>query len=455
MKKQQFDAIIIGSGQAGTPLAFKFAEEGKNVAFIEKDKFGGTCVNNGCTPTKAYVASAKRINDIKTASELGIEISETVPVDLEKIKERKDKLVNESVEGIKRGVEENEKITFFHGEAKFIGYKTVEVNKETLSAEKIFINVGGRPHVPEAFEKNDYLTNESILELKEIPDHLIIAGGSYLGLEFGQMFRRFGSKVSIIEKNSRIIHWEDKKVSEEIQEIMEDEGVSFYLNAECVSSEKNREEEITLHFKQNGEKKQVKGSHLLLALGRIPNSDLLQVDNSNIKTDDKNFIGVNDFLETSVEGIYALGDCNGQGAFTHTSYNDYEILVNNLFGDKSRKVSDRIKTYGLFIDPPLGRVGLTAHEAEESGYDFKVVEYPMSKVARAKERGNIKGFMQAIIDNDTNKILGACVLGIGGDEIINGFTNIMYADVAYTVIRDGVFPHPTVSELIPTMLEKV
>ena len=450
-----FDAIVIGSGQAGTPLVFKLAQEGKSVAFIEKNKVGGTCLNVGCTPTKAYVASARRMWETKHGEELGIEIPGGSKTNLEKVKRRKDALIQKSVDGIKKAITANDSITFFRGVAKFIGEKKVMVNDKILSADLIFINVGGRPFVPDSFQGRSYLTNETILKLTEIPPHLLVIGGSYIGLEFGQMFSRFGSEVTIIERGAGILGREDKEVSEAVQSFMEEEGISFRLNAECIQMDPNENGgiSVTLDCDEN-ESNRVDGSHVLLAVGRKPNTDLLHLEAAGIKTNDKGFIEVDDYLQTNVSGIFALGDCNGRGAFTHTAYNDFQIVANYLFEDQSRKVSDRITTYGLFVDPPLGRAGMTKRQALEEGYEILESRRSMSKVSRAKEKGETRGFMSMIIDAHTDKILGACVLGVGGDEVISSILNVMYADKPYTLIRDSVQVHPTVSELIPTMLEQ-
>lgn len=452
----KFDAIIIGSGQAGTPLAFKLASKKQKVAFIEKEHLGGTCLNVGCTPTKAYVASARRMWDAQNGEVLGIHIPEGAKANLKKIKARKDALIKKSVDGITSGVDKNENITFYKGTASFTGSKTVKVNDEELSADKIFINVGARPTIPKGFEDVPFLTNESILQLEDIPEHLIIIGGSYIGLEFGQMFRRFGSRVTIIEKSDRIIGREDPEVSESILEFLKEEEIDFRLQADCISAEKDENGGVvaTVECALGGPPK-LKGSHLLLATGRTPNTDLLSLEKTGITTNKRGFIEVNDKLETEVPGIYALGDCNGHGAFTHTAYNDFEIVFENLFGGKNRKVSDRIQTYGLFIDPPLGRAGMTRKEALKKGYSILEAKKEMSRIARAKEKGETNGFMSAIIDAETHQILGAAVLGVGGDEIISGFLNAMYGNLKYEVIRDSVQVHPTVSELIPTMLENL
>ncbi len=454
MKK--FDAIVIGSGQAGTPLVFKLAAQGKMVAFIEKDRLGGTCLNVGCTPTKAYVASARRIWDTQHGDEMGVEIPAGSTLNLKKVKERKDKLLGKSRMGLEVSVAENKNITFFHGEARFTGHKTVEVNGEELSADLIFINVGGRAFVPGDYAGVPHLTNESILELEELPERLLVVGGSYIGLEFGQMFARFGSKVTIIERGARIISREDEEVSQVVQEFIEADGVEFRLNASCIGAKQNEDGTITIDLNCDSNSSQtVTGTHLLLAIGRSPNTDRLNLAATGIETDKRGFINVDDYCQTNVEGIFALGDCNGKGAFTHTAYNDFQVVEDFLFGKKTRKISDRIMTYGLFVDPPLGRVGMTQEQALAAGHKIKIAHRPMTKIARAREKGETYGFMSAVIDAETDKFLGAVVLGVGGDEIISSITNVMYADQPYTLIRDSVQVHPTVTELIPTMLEKL
>jgi pyruvate/2-oxoglutarate dehydrogenase complex dihydrolipoamide dehydrogenase (E3) component len=452
MKK--FDSIVIGSGQAGTPLVFKLANAGQKVAFIEEKHLGGTCLNDGCTPTKAYVASARRMWDAQNGDALGIYIPEGAKVDMKKVKARKDALIKKSVDGIADGLEKNENISFFEGTAEFLGYKEVQINKERVTAENIYINVGARAKVTNEFKDVDFLTNTSILELEEVPEHLVVIGASYIGLEFGQMFKRFGSKVTIIEQGDQIIHHEDKEVSDTIQKFMKEEGVDFRLDSKCIGAWQDQKG-IHVSLNCGNVKEVIKASHLLLAIGRTSNADKLNLEKTGVKIDEHSFIKVNDYLETNVPGIFALGDCNGKGAFTHTAYNDYEIVAQNKFDGKDRKVSDRIVTYGLFVDPPLGRVGMTEKQAEDLGYSVKVARQNMDRVSRAKEKAETNGFMSVIIDTDTDKILGASVLGVGGDEIISSFINIMYANQPYTVIRDSIHPHPTVSELIPTMLEAI
>ncbi|MEP6803782.1 MAG: mercuric reductase [Flavobacterium sp.] len=445
---KNFDYIIIGSGQAGIPLAFSLSKEG-TVAIIEKGFLGGTCVNNGCIPTKAYVASARRVWDAFHGDDLGVEIPEGTKANLKKIKERKDELVNESRSNIQRAIKKNEKITLYHGKAHFLSNYEVKVGDTILTAKKIFINVGARAVIPEEYMEVPFYTNENILEITDIPKHLIIIGGSYIGLEFAQIFKRFGSEVTIIERNKQLINREDKTVTDVVAEIMKAEGVDLVFNAKNITIKENNKEGITLKI----DTKEIKGSHLLLAIGRSPNTDTLQLQNTSIKLDDKNYIKVNNYCQTNLDGIFAIGDCNGEGAFTHTSYNDFQIVEDFLFNKKQRKISDRITTYGLFIDPPLGRIGMTKKEAIEKGYEILVAYRPMTKVNRAKEKAETQGFMEAIIDAKTNLFLGACILGVGGDEIINGITNLMYVKKPYTVLRDSVHIHPTVSELIPTMLE--
>jgi pyruvate/2-oxoglutarate dehydrogenase complex dihydrolipoamide dehydrogenase (E3) component len=452
---QRYDAIIIGSGQAGTPLASRFASEGKKVAFIEKEHIGGTCLNEGCTPTKAYVASARRMFEALNGEHLGISIPEGARADLSFIKKRKDGLVKNSVDWLTNSLESNENITVFWGAASFKSPKTVIVNGEEIEGESIFINVGARARVPGGFEEAEYLTNKTILQLDEIPEHLIVAGGSYVGLEFGQIFKRFGSKVTIVEMKDRIISREDEDVSDAISEILEGEGIRFRMKATCLSGKSNKSGSVTIKVDCEVGSPEITGSHLLLAVGRVPNTDTLNLEAAGIDADNRGYIQVNEYLETNVPGIYALGECNGRGAFTHTSYNDYEIVAENLFEGMDRKVSDRILTYALFVDPPLGRAGMTLSQARESGRNIRVGERKMKDIGRAREKGETAGFMRVIVDEDTERILGASVLGSGGDEIISSILNIMYADVPYTVIRDSVPPHPSISELIPTMLESL
>ncbi|MCG9793032.1 mercuric reductase [Flavobacterium algicola] len=445
---KHFDYIIIGSGQAGVPLAFSLAKHG-TVAIIEKKHVGGTCVNDGCTPTKAYVASARRMWDAHHGDDLGIEIQKPAKANLQKIKDRKDSLVHTSRNGITKSFEENKNITLIRGEAHFLNNFELEVDGEKYKGNKIFINVGARARIPSMYNEICYHTNETILEITEIPEHLIVMGGSYIGLEFGQMFRRFGSQVTIIEHNTKLIGNEDESVSDAVAEILKLEQIEIVLDAKDNTVTQNDKGQIIVSH--NGKK--ITGSHILLATGRIPNNDTLHLDKTEINLNDKGYIEVDDYCSTNIEGVFAIGDCNGKGAFTHTSYNDFQIVEDFLLKQKSKKISDRITTYGLFIDPPLGRVGMTKKEAQKKGFNLLVGHKKMSEIGRAKEKGETLGFMEVVIDADTKLFLGACVLGVGGDEIISGITNMMYAKQPYTVIKNAVHIHPTVSELIPTMLE--
>jgi len=394
--------------------------------------------------------------DAQHGEDLGVIIPEGAYADLRKIKARKDALIDKSVSGIAAGLDKNENISYFKAEASFTGPKTVSIGNEGITADQIFINVGARPFVPPGYEDVPYLTSTSILELEEIPEHLIIVGGSYIGLEFGQMFRRFGSRVTIVERGDTIIGREDPETSAAILQFLKDEGIEFRLQASCITA-KNEEDgniSVAVDCKLGGPPK-IEGSHVLLAVGRKANTDTLNLEATGVSTNQRGFIEVDDYLQTKISGIYALGDCNGKGAFTHTAYNDYEIVAANMFEGKHRKVSDRIITYNLFVDPPMGRAGMTKKEALAKGYKILEAKREMSRISRAKEKGETNGFMSTLIDADTNKILGACVLGTGGDEIISSLLNIMYADAPYQIIRDSVQPHPTISELIPTMLESL
>jgi pyruvate/2-oxoglutarate dehydrogenase complex dihydrolipoamide dehydrogenase (E3) component len=448
---QEFDVIIIGTGQAGPSLAARYAAEGSKTAVIERNLFGGTCVNTGCTPTKALVASAKAVYIARRGADYGIQFNGEIAVDMKAVKARKDKIVKQSTTGVENWMKGNKNITVFEGHAQFESSTTVSVGNERLHAEKIFINVGGRPFIPEGFSGVDYLTSSSMMAIDFIPEHLMIVGGSYIGLEFAQMYRRFGSEVTVIEKGSRLVYREDEDVSEEIKNILEAEGIKFRLNAECLTGEMAGEQ-ILLKVDCAESDKKILGSHLLLAVGRQPNTDDLGLEKAGIKTDSRGFIQVDDKLETNVPGIWAMGDCNGKGAFTHTAYNDYEIVAANLLDNDPRKVSDRITCYGLYIDPALARVGMTENEVRASGRKALIATRPMKHIARAKEKGETHGFMKILVDAETERILGATILGIEGDEVIHSILDIMYADVPYTIIQRAVHIHPTVSELIPTTL---
>lgn len=449
----KFEALIIGTGQAGPALARDIVRNGHKAAIIEEAKFGGTCVNTGCTPTKAYVASARRAYIAKNSGEHGLHASD-INVDLKAIKKRKDKLVTSSRDGLQDILESTENLTVFKGKGILIGPNKVQVNEEIIEADKIFLNVGGRPRIPNGFDRVEYLTNETILELEEIPSHLIVVGGGYVGLEFGQMFRRFGSEVTIIEMADKLLNNEDPDISDEIHKILKDENINLRFNAECIGG-KMENGDVVVDLNCSEGDRQVRGSHLLIATGRVPNTADLHLDKAGVDIDEKGFIKVNDALQTNQPHIWAMGDCNGQGAFTHTAYNDYQIVSSHLFGDGSRKLSQRYPCYAAFIDPPFARVGMNETEIKNKGIKAKVAFKPMNKIARARELGETQGFLKIFIEAGTDKILGASFLGSGADEYIHAIIDIMYANAPYTVIRDAVHIHPTVSELIPTMLEKV
>jgi pyruvate/2-oxoglutarate dehydrogenase complex dihydrolipoamide dehydrogenase (E3) component len=446
------DAIVIGAGQAGPSLAKQLANAGMKVAFVERHKFGGTCVNTGCTPTKAMVASAYAAHLARRGSDYGVNVTGEIRVDMKKVKARKDAIVAQSATGVESGLRDNSNITVYVGHARFESATEVCVARDRLSAPKIFINVGGRAHIPEmpGIDQISYLTNSSMMDVDFLPRHLVIVGGGYIGLEFGQMFRRFGSEVTIIEMAPRLIKHEDSDISQAVIEILENEGIQVRLNAKCIAFRKNGDD-IAAGVDCEEGSPEVIGSHVLLAVGRRPNTDDLGLEKAGVATDKHGYIIVDDQLRTNIPGIWALGDCNGRGAFTHTSYNDYEIVAANLLDNDPRRVSDRIPTYGLFIDPPLGRAGMTEAEVP-SGSTVLVGKRPMTRIARAIEKGETQGFMKIMVDAATKEILGAAVLGPGGDEAIHCILDVMYARKPYTVIQRAVHIHPTIAELIPTML---
>jgi len=447
----KYDAIIIGTGQSGPSLATKLAGTGMKVAIIERKLFGGTCVNTGCIPTKTLVASARAAYMARRGTDFGVMIGGPITVDMQKVKARKDAVVAKSNNGVENWLKNTKNLSVFEGHASFLGSHAVGVNGESLEAEKIFINVGARATVPSGFADVPYLTNSSMMNVDFLPEHLIVVGGSYIGLEFGQMYRRFGSQVSIVQRGPRLIEREDEDVSEAIKQILENEGISIQLNAECVRAEKQGDR-VLAKIDCNSGPREVTGSHILLAVGRRPNTDDLGLEKAGVETDERGYIRVDDQLHTNVPGVWALGDCNGKGAFTHTSYNDYEIVAANLLDNDPRSVSDRILTYGLFIDPPLGRAGMTEAQVRQSGRRALIGKRPMTRVARAVEKSETQGFMKILVDAETREILGAAILGIGGDEIIHSVLDVMYVRASYTVIQRAMHIHPTVSELIPTML---
>ena len=448
-----FDAIVIGAGQAGPPMAGRLTAAGKTVAVIERHLFGGTCVNTGCTPTKTLIGNAAAIHTARRGGDYGFSIETPIKVDMKRVKARADQVSGNSRNGIEKWLGGMKGCTVIRGQARFTGPKTVEVNGEALTAPLVFINVGGRARLPEMPGVHDVstLNNSSMLKLDTLPRHLVVVGGSYIGLEFAQMYRRFGAEVTIVERMSRLIPREDEDVSDAIREILEGEGITVRLDSDCISF-KPQGTDIAVGLNCDRGPREAVGSHALLAVGRQPNTDDLGLDAAGIATDKNGNIVVDDSLQTNVDGVYALGDCNGRGAFTHTAYNDFEIVAANLLDGAKRKVSDRILGYALYIDPPLGRVGMTETEARKSGRKILVSKRPMTRVSRAIEKGDTRGFMKLLADVDTKTILGAAILGVGGDEAIHGILDMMNAGVDYTTVQWAVPIHPTVSELIPTLI---
>ena len=450
----KFDAIIIGAGQSGPALAGRMNQKGWKVALIERRRFGGTCVNDGCIPTKTLVASARAAYMARRAADFGVVIDGDIQIDMKRVKARKDEIVNGSLQSLDKWITGMEHVTVFHGQARLERPTVVRVGDDLLSSERIFLNVGGRASVPPiaGLDRVSYLTNSSMMDVDFLPEHLIIVGGGYIGLEFGQMYRRFGSEVTILQRAARLLPREDDDVCGTIWEILTGEGLTIHLAASARVVEK-RGEKIVVKLDGVEGVDEVVGSHLLLAAGRTPNTEDLGLDAAGVETDARGFIKVDDQLRSNVTGIWAMGDCNGKGAFTHTSWNDYEIVAANLFDHDPSKVSDRILCYGLFVDPPLGRIGMTEKQVRESGRKALVGKRPMTRVGRAKERSETQGFIKIMVDADTREILGAAIVGVNGDEVVHLLLDVMYARAPYTVISRAVHIHPTVAELVPTVLQ--
>ena len=448
---EKFDAIIVGAGQAGPPLAGRLTEAGQTVAVIERKLVGGTCVNSGCIPTKTLVASAYAARLARRAAEYGIGTGD-ISVDMTAVKARKDKIVIGDREGVESWIEGMSGATLIRGHARFEGPHTIRVDDRMLEADKIFLNVGGRAVAPDmpGLADIDYMTNVGILELDTVPEHLVVVGGSYIALEFAQMYRRFGAGVTVIEKGPRLTSREDEDVSATIKEVLEAEGIDVVLDANDIRFTK-RANGFEVTTREGAEP--IVGTDLLMAVGRQPNTDDLGLEAAGVETDRRGYIVVDDQLRTNVEHIWAMGDCNGRGAFTHTSYNDFEIVAANLLDNDPRRVSDRITTYALYIDPPLGRAGMSVDEVRKSGRKALVGKRPMTRVGRAVEKGETQGFMKVVVDAETEQILGAAIFGVGGDEVIHSILDIMTAKQPYTAISRTMHIHPTVSELVPTMLQ--
>jgi pyruvate/2-oxoglutarate dehydrogenase complex dihydrolipoamide dehydrogenase (E3) component len=451
MTTTTFDAIVIGAGQAGPSLAVEFANQGMRTALIERERLGGTCVNNGCIPTKALVASARAAHVARRAAEWGVRLDGGVRVDMAAVKARKDGVVNHSRQGLDRWIAGTDKLELIIGAARFVDARTIEVDGRRLSAPKIFLNVGGTPARPpiKGLDAVPTLDNRSMMDVDTLPEHLVVIGGSYIGLEFAQMYRRFGSQVTVVEMAPRLVAREDDDVSDAIRQILEAEGIAVRTASQCLAVAA-RDGRIAVQTSCGSP--DVLGTHLLLATGRTPNTADLGLERAGIVTDARGYITVNDRLETNVAGIWAMGDCNGRGAFTHTAYNDYEIVAGNLLRDEHRSLADRVMTYALFIDPPLGRVGLTEREVRERGRPALIGRMPMMRVGRAREAGETQGFMKVLVDAQSQRILGAALLGLNADEVIHTIVDTMAARQPYTTLRRTMHVHPTVSELVPTLL---
>lgn len=450
---QRFDAVIIGAGQAGPPLAGRLTAAGQTVAVIERKLVGGTCVNYGCIPTKTLVASAHAAHLARRGAEYGIGTGE-VDVDMAKVKARKDRIMLNDRHGVESWLEGMDGATLIRGHARFVDPHTVDVDGTLLQADRFYLNVGGRAVVPDfpGLSDIDYLTNVGILELDTVPEHLVIIGGSYIALEFAQMYRRFGARVTVVEKGPRLTSREDEDVSATIKDILTAEGIDVVLNANAIRFAKT-DTGFTVTPRDGAAP--IAGTHLLLAVGRQPNTDDLGLELAGVRTDERGYVVVDDQLLTTADHIWAMGDCNGKGAFTHTSYNDFEIVAANLLDDDPRRVSDRVPTYALYIDPPLGRAGMTVAQVRASGRKALVGKRPMTRVGRAVEKGETQGFMKVVVDAETEEILGVAILGVGGDEVVHAILDIMTAKKPYTAISRTMHIHPTVSELVPTMLQEL
>ncbi|HRO58477.1 MAG TPA: FAD-containing oxidoreductase [Burkholderiaceae bacterium] len=449
---EHFDAIVIGAGQAGPPLCERLDQAGMKTVLIERHLLGGTCVNTGCIPTKALIASARAAQLARRGADFGFDSGE-VRVDMAAVKRRKDGIVRQSSEGVAKWIGRMSNVSLVHGHARFTAPRTVIVGERSFTADRVFLDVGSRAAVPDmpGVDTVPFLTNSTMMDVDFLPEHLVIVGGSYIGLEFAQMYRRFGSRVTVVERGERLISREDDEVSDEIRAILERDGIEVRTGADCIALG-GSEGKIEVRVNCDNGAPVVHGTHLLLAAGRKPNTDDLGLDKAGVETDERGHIVVDDQCRSSADGVWAMGDANGRGAFTHTSYNDFEIVAANLFDDDPRSIADRIETYALFIDPPLARAGLTEKTASENGIRLLVGTMPMSRVGRARESSETQGFMKVLVDAQSNAIVGAALLGMNADEVVHSLLDVMYANAPYTTIRRAVHIHPTVSELLPTLL---
>jgi pyruvate/2-oxoglutarate dehydrogenase complex dihydrolipoamide dehydrogenase (E3) component len=454
---QSFDSIIIGTGQAGPSLASRLAKAGKIVAIAERHLLGGTCVNTGCTPTKTMVASARSAFDARRAADYGVHITGDISVSLAEVRKRADGVVGNSRDGLRKMLTTTENCTLFEGHARLLSANEVQIGDAALRADNIYLNVGARPARPKlpGIEKISYLTSSTILKLDKLPEHLIVVGGGAIGVEFAQMFRRFGSKVTLVERTPHLLQHEDEDASKCVEELFEKEGIKLRLAAECISFAPGPNDGVTVHVTCAHPEKDIHGSHVLLAMGRTPNTDDLGLEAAGVVLDKEGYITVDDTLRTNVPNIWALGDCNHRGGFTHTAYNDYEIVADNRLDNATRRVTDRIACRATYTDPPLAVIGMTEREVRDKKIDYLVATRPMTRVSRAVEKGEPFGFMKAMVDAKTKRILGAAILGVGGDEAIHCILDTMYAKASYELITHAVHIHPTVSELIPTLLESL
>lgn len=454
--KKSLDAIVIGAGQSGPPLAVRMGQAGMKVAVVERGLVGGTCVNDGCIPSKTLVASARVAWLARRAADFGVIVGGPVTVDMKKVKARKDAIVAKSRAGVTAWIEDAPNCSLLRGHARFEGPRAVRVGDTVLEAPRVFLDVGGRAAIPDipGLAEVPFLTNHGILDLEVLPEHLLVLGGSYIGLEFAQMFRRFGSRVTVLEKGDRVAGREDEDVSAALRAILEDEGIAIRTGVDCFRVSRDGGA-VALVVRRGEEEERVTGSHLLVATGRRPNTDDLGLDAAGVVTDARGYVRVDDQLRTNVEGIWAMGDANGRGAFTHTSYADFQLVAANLLDGEQRTLRDRIPAYALYTDPPLGRVGMTEAQARQSGRRVQVGRLDMERVGRARERSETAGFMKVLVDADSRRILGASLLGIEADEVVHLLLDAMAADAPYTVVARAMHIHPTVAELIPTLLEKL